>query len=312
MKSRIIIMKALIFVISLSLIPFTAFPKGGKRPPKRGKENKCTSSRYCTYGKMPLDRQNRMGLRWYINKKSKNRVWNDPGWCGPVAGMMALYGMKNHNPKVRFNSWLDHKTSKNYGVWRSGEDFDTDWKGGGTYAYDTYIGIKNLVNRARRTKSKYYDRKNSDFDNSKTIKDSIQRRKHIEYVSMCNQKVETKRTLLPNLRYDSAVKKRFQKVGYYEVLGDYIGCHALVINGYDGNRLIAYDPWGRVYTVAIENYLFARHSHNRVIADTNPRVTYIKYKKRDWLNFGHFVKHGGKKKEHTILIDRILFGIFQD
>jgi len=302
-------MKIKIFLISICLIPFSIFGGGSKKPPPVN-ENACTSSSYCTYGNMPLANQGSMRLRWYLNKKTGNKLYSDPGWCGPVAGMMALYGMKEHNKKVRYNSWLKNKTNWRYGVWQTGLGSKTDFKNGGTYSHNTYKHIKDLVNKASNTKSKYYTY-GSRTESAKSIKNSIKNKKHIEYLSMCLYKVENKRTLIANLNYDSKVKARYQQIGYYEVLGENEGCHALALNGYDGNRLIIYDPWGRVYTVNFENIFYGRETSSNVYASNRTRVTYGKYKKRNWLNFSAFVKRGGKKSEHTILTGRILFGIYQ-
>jgi hypothetical protein len=226
--------------------------------------------------------------------------------------MMALYGMKENNKGVRYNSWLANKTSWHYGVWKAGVDFKTDFKNGGTYTNDAYNGIRNLVKRASNTKSKYYHMGRSyPIDSGSSIKNSIKNRKHIEYVAMCKFKVKNKRTLVATMRYDSEIKRRKQQVGYYEVMGKNEGCHALALNGYDGNRLIIYDPWGRVYTVNVENIFYGHESGSRVYQMPRTRITYGKYKKRDWLNFNHFVEHGGKKGAHTILVQRIQFGIYQ-
>ncbi|RLA62796.1 MAG: hypothetical protein DRQ88_13230 [Epsilonproteobacteria bacterium] len=302
-------MKLLIIIFSLS--SFSLFAGGSKKPPPVN-ENACTSSSYCTYGKMPLANQGSMKLRWYLNSKTGNKVAMDPGWCGPVAGMMALYGMKEHNKNVRYNSWLKDRTEWRYGVWKSGVGFKTKFKDGGTYNSYASNHIRDLVNAATNTKSKYHSKGSYyPMDSGASIKNSIKNKKHIEYVSMCRYKVENKRTLVANINYDSKVKQRHQQVGYYEVLGKNEGCHALAINGYDGNRLIIYDPWGRAYTVNIENIFFGRESGSNVYPNPRTRVTYGRYKKRKWANFSHFVKHGGKKSSHTILTQRVQFGIYQ-
>ena len=242
-----------LFLISL-LLTLNAHAAGSKAPQKTG--NSCISDSFCTYGEMPLQNQGASTLLWYINDKEKIKVPSDPGWCGAVAGMMALYGMKNHNPKVKWNSWMDDKAENKYGVWKTGLDFKTDFKNGGTYSHLAYNAINNLLNKGSNYNSKFISYGSSSAS-SASIKDEIKAQKHVEYLSICQYKVEIKRTLSPDLNYSNEIKDRKAKVGYYEVIKELTGCHALALNGYDGNRLIIHDPWGRVYTVDMENIFYA-------------------------------------------------------
>ena len=292
------------------LLSFTSHGSGSKPPPEET-ANSCVSDKYCTYGDMPLQNQGAITLKWYLNKKESNMKMSDPGWCGPTAGMMALYGIKKHNPKVKWNSWMDDGTDNHYGVWRAGKDFKTDFKSGGTYNNNTEAAVKSLVDNAKNISAKFFSSQNAPIETSLSIKNEIKAQKHVEYLSICKYKVENKRTLIPNLNYSSEVQKRKSSIGYYEVVKDQDGCHALALNGYDGDRLIIHDPWGRVYTVDVESIFYGRESSTDVIADPRTRVTYGKMRKRTWDNFSHFMGHGGEQSSHTILTFRLKFAVYQ-
>ena len=87
----------------------------------------------------------------------------------------------------------------------------------------------------------------------------------------------------------------------------------IIVNGYDGDNLILYDPWGRIYTAKASNYLYAvekRFLSDKIISGSHrTRFTYGKKKKRDWLNFDHFIGNSGLKKYHNILNTKTNIGI---
>lgn len=299
--------KILLLIIFLT----NAHAAGG--PPKEQKTgNACVSDNFCTYGEMPLQNQGAVTLKWYINKKEKNwNVW-DPGWCGAVAGMMALYGINKHNRKIQWNSWMSDNPENKYGAWKTGLDFKTDFKKGGTYDGNAKAAIENLLNLAKNYKSKYFSVESSPIASSASIKNEIKTQKHVEYLSICKYNVENRRTIAPDLYFDKKIPERKAQIGYYEVLKEIKGCHALALNGYDGNRLIINDPWGRVYTVDFENIFYGSQSGNYIYAFPKTRVIYGKWKDRTWDNFSHFVQHGGEQGTHTILTNRIKFSIYEN
>jgi hypothetical protein len=304
---RFKLMKKIILGLSCFLVTLNSLAGGGPPAAQKG-GNACVSDNFCTYSEMPLQNQGALTLKWYINKKEKNWNLSDPGWCGAVAGMMAIYGMVKHNRKVKYNSWLDDKPDNHYGAWKTGVDFKTDFKKGGTYDGEASAAVQSLLNRATNYKSKYYSQGASGFDNSASIKNEIKAQKHVEYLSICKYGVENKRVITADLNQN--LKDRKAKVGYYEVLGKTNGCHALALNGYDGNKLIINDPWGRVYTVDFESIFYGSTGGN-IYAYPRTRVTYNKWMHRTWDNFSHFMGHGGEKGEHTILTGRIKFAIYQ-
>lgn len=298
--------KLIVFLFFLS----NAHAGGGSLPPEKT-GNACVSDNFCTYGEMPLQNQGAVTLKWYINDKQKNwNVW-DPGWCGAVAGMMALYGINKHNRKIKWNSWMDDNPENKYGAWKTGLEFKTDFKKGGTYDGNAKDAIEGLLNKATNYKSKYLSVENGPITNSLSVKNEIKAQKHVEYLSICKYKVENRRVITADLNLDQKVKERKAKVGYYEVLKEIDGCHALALNGYDGNKLIINDPWGRVYTVDFENIFYGSQSNNYVYALPKTRVTYGKMMARTWDNFSHFMGHGGEQGTHTILTNRIKFSIYQ-
>ncbi len=301
--------------INLGLICFlftlNSYASGGGPPKEQKTGNACVSDNFCTYGEMPLQNQGALTLKWYINKKEKNwNVW-DPGWCGAVSGMMALYGINKHNRKIKWNSWMDDNPENKYGAWKTGLDFKTNFKNGGTYDSNASTAIQNLLNKATNYKSKYFSIEYSPIASSASVKNEIKAQKHVEYLSICKYKVENRRTITADLNLDQKVKERKAQVGYYEVLKEINGCHALAMNGYDGNKIIINDPWGRVYTVDFENIFYGSQSGNYVYALPRTRVIYGKMMHRTWDNFSHFMAHGGEQKNHTILINRIKFSIYE-
>jgi hypothetical protein len=85
----------------------------------------------------------------------------------------------------------------------------------------------------------------------------------------------------------------------------------LALNGYDGDKLIIYDPWGRVYTVSMDSIFYGRQGSNAVFADPRTRVIYGNYKTRTWDNFNHYVTGSGEQKTQTLLTHRIKFRVSQ-
>lgn len=206
---------------------------------------------------------------------------------------------------------MDDNPENKYGAWKTGLDFKTDFKKGGTYNSNASAAIQNLLNKATNYKSKYYSSENSPIASSASVKNEIKAQKHVEYLSICKYKVENRRTITADLNLDQKVKERKAQVGYFEVLKEIDGCHALALNGYDGNKLIINDPWGRVYTVDFENIFYGSQSGNNIYALPRTRVIYGKMMHRTWDNFSHFMGHGGEKSTHTILTNRIKFSIYE-
>ena len=298
------------------------FSFGGNRFQEDGPfENSCVSREVCTYGKMPLQRQGSMMLRWYLNEKEDLSVRSDPGWCGAVAGMMAVYGLRAHNPHIKWNDWPDllptskvKSRNRHFGVWRTGLIFKTDFENGGTYGHHAADALRDMWDKVENEKWKYYSNERYlPLWSSETLKKDIYQNKHVSYVGVSKEEVKIVRSLSTNARYDENVKERFMEVGYYEVPVQREGGHALVINGYDGGKIILYDPWGRIYTVDVTNYLYAvekGYLSNRTLSGSHrSRFTYYKKKKRDWLNFDHFIGNSGLKKYHNILNTKTNIGI---
>ena len=137
-------MSRIVFIIFVSLlfklgsVSYEARAFGGNRfsgEEPGFSENQCRSNLTCTYGDMPLQRQGAIMLRWFLNEKEQLSVKSDPGWCGAVAGMMAIYGLKAHNPGIKWNSWPDEvpsekvkKKNRYYGVWKTGKLFKTNFE----------------------------------------------------------------------------------------------------------------------------------------------------------------------------------------
>jgi len=314
----------LFLALFFELIGIDSFAFGGNR--FRGNEvsdfeNQCKSDLTCTYGKMPLQRQGAIMLRWYLNEKEQLSVKSDPGWCGAVAGMMAIYGLKAHNPHVKWNAWPDKVPSKRikkngryYGVWKTGKLFKTNFEKGGTYGHHAASGLQNMWDNLEGVNWKHFSNERYlPLWSTETLKQDILEKKHVSYVGISKEKVKIVRSLSPKVVYDEKVKKRFLDVGYFEVPISREGGHALVINGYDGQNLILYDPWGRIYTAKASNYLYAVEKgfiSDKVISGSHrTRFTYGKKKKRDWLNFDHFIQNSGLVRYHNILTTKTNIGL---
>tara|TARA_Y100001954_G_scaffold93508_1_gene102413 strand:+ start:527 stop:1501 length:975 start_codon:yes stop_codon:yes gene_type:complete len=314
----------LFFTLKLSLEINTAFAFGGNSfsgDDSAYSENQCRSEVACTYGNMPLQRQGSIMLRWYLNEKEQLSVKSDPGWCGAVAGMMALYGLKAHNPQIKWNSWPDEvpfkrikKKNLHYGVWKTGKLFKTNFEKGGTYGHHAALGLQNIWDNLEGAKWKHYSNERYlPLWSTETLKQDILEKKHVSYVGISKEKVKIVRSLSPQIFYDDEIKKRYLDVGYFEVPVSREGGHALVINGYDGDHLILYDPWGRIYTAKASNYLYAVEKgflSDKVISGSHrTRFTYGKKKKRNWMNFSHFIEHAGEFRFHNILMTKTNIGL---
>ncbi len=292
-----------------------------RRDKYRPSENNCLSKVSCTYSRMPLQRQGAIMLKWYLNEKESLSVKSDPGWCGAVAGMMAVYGLRVHNPNVKWDDWPDNvpvskikKSNRYYGVWKIGQSFKTNFENGGTYGHHAADALRNMWDKVKGYSWKHFSNERYlPIWSTKTLKEDIYKKKHVSYIGVSKEEVKIVRSLSTSVRYDKEVKERFMNVGYYEVPVKREGGHALVINGYDGGKIILYDPWGRIYTVDIVNYLYAVEkgfiSNKTLSGSHRSRFSHHKKIKRDWLNFNHFIENAGLKKYHNILNTKTNIGI---
>jgi len=308
----------IILIVSIFSLVMPVFGKGGKR--KITGDNACKSSKLCTYSRMPLIKQGGRTLKWYIQKRTGNwSLIGDTGWCGATSLGMGWMGISTHNPKIRWNSWLDSKPKSNEYVWQAGQDSQTDWEDGGTYQGDAADGIKKRlrgISKKTRERYVYQDYPMNPILGEKEIKAKIRKYKSVAYAGLARVKVKYVRTLSPALNFEKKIKQRFQKVGYYEQMGDTAGFHAVMINGYDGRTIIVYDPWGRVYTVSMWSYVFAQRSYhpdfqNLMRANSRTRLRYRKIRQWDFGNFSKFVTRGAMPKTQTHLTSILFFSAHQ-
>ena len=91
-------------------------------------------------------------------------------------------------------------------------DFKTDFKKGGTYDSNAKAAIESLLNKATNYKSKYFSMEYNPIASSISVKNEIKNQKHVEYLSICEYKVEIKRTLAADLNYNQEIRPAMQKL----------------------------------------------------------------------------------------------------
>jgi hypothetical protein len=239
----------------------------------------CPSKSFCVSAKMPLFNTLDYNFLKYLREKTRIPINRDYGYCSPVAQAMFLSGLKLEAPKVKFDNFLDGLTDQNISakgpevIYNVGQETGTDWKNGGTN------GFVNLwYARKLNYKVKNYKRKESED----ALEHLIAGTKAEKFKNLIKKH---KMTFLVNLSQYQGVGHKINSVDCsknpceinYTKGFIYLrkGSHTVVINGYEGDYLKIYDPWGRIYNVRIDRQ-FILFGHRAFLFHMNGSSGYVK------------------------------------
>lgn len=197
---------------------------------------RCQSSSRCLYLSTPAYAQSASELASYVGRKLQISNYRDPGLCVPTAGAMALKGILNERHALTRlnNTFLESIPSKQWYeiVYKIGVDSNTDFINGGTWNGNMFFSFQDYFFRTVPKKSLFY-----------------------HYDGM----LPDEHTLITNSAMINSIKdKKFmyfigadalKKEGSYGWAYD--SGHAMVIKGFDGDRLHIQDPWGMDYFARI-------------------------------------------------------------
>ena len=220
-------------------------------PPKLN--GRCQSAYRCFFARMPTYQQDDSGLETYIGNRIGTTNYRDPGLCAPTAAAMILRAVvdeRDSRTKLN-NNFLENLSSRFWyeTVYQIGLDSYTDFDDGGTNPYNIYVSFGRYFERTVSTKGISLSwgtpwAKSANVTNQDII-NLIKSKKPAIYIGVD--------ALDQQEAYVDGIRKT-----WYEVNG---GGHALVIKGFDGDRLHIQDPWGMEYFARLQDENFATYSN---------------------------------------------------
>jgi hypothetical protein len=225
-------------------------------PTNTGLHSRCQSNSRCLFARMPIYDQDAIGLENYIGNKIGISDYRDSGLCAPTAAAMVLRAAldERHEQTKLNNSFLTNIPQRSWydTVYQIGVDSYTDFERGGTYSIDIFNSFYNYFIDTEAFKSLYLSMEYSAFSNDYFI-DLIKKKKPAIYISLL-----------------ALQKKEAYENGKKKIWFEYTGkAHAVVLKGFDGNRLHIQDPWGMDHFSRINTEHFARFS------DVSPEVNSV-------------------------------------
>jgi hypothetical protein len=188
------------------------------------------------YISTPTYSQSAIELANYVGRKLQITSYNDPGLCVPTSGAMAMKGiLHERSSQTRLNNFfLESFPSKQWYeiVYKIGEDSGTDFINGGTWTANMFFTFQGYFSAtvAKKGLSYHYEglelEKYTEISNSELI-NSIKAKKFMYVIGA------------------DALKK----TGTASWIRD--SGHAMLIKGFDGDRLHIQDPWGMDYFARI-------------------------------------------------------------
>lgn len=197
---------------------------------------RCQSHNRCLYQSIPVYNQSAPELANYIGRKLKISHYEDPGLCVPTSAAMLIKAMvgESHAQTQLNHYFLESLPSKQWTevVYRIGVDSGTDFINGGTWVQNWHNALKSYLSQTKAKRHKLYHTEGMEnfraAINSAQIISAIKDKKFI-YV---------------------AAAVSFSKEANSQAY-TYSSGHALVIKGFDGDRLHIQDPWGMDYFTRI-------------------------------------------------------------
>ena len=183
----------------------------------------CSSSSFCVHGEMPLYSQADKGFLKAIGQSK------DKGYCGAGSSAMIFktYFSNLASPK-------DGSTSRSFAsndpavvIKAAGQLVKTNFKKGGTTNKDSVMGFRNFL---RFTTQRHYGKSYPNYYNHSTPR-----------------------------RGDTISKTKFKEDKFIGQL--WVGKnHFVVLNGYQDDKFVIYDPWKRIYNVKLSNKKYLTHA----------------------------------------------------
>lgn len=229
-------MKKLIFA-TMILASFNTFSQ----------DPRCQSGTICTYSKMPLMRQSDPTFLQFVARRTGQdpAKYRDPGLCATTAGSMAVTAIMREKAQTTASAsgllarWLS-MTPEN-SSFLLGQQIGTDFVKGGTKTREMFNGYKSFFQFSRAQKYQlsssgvtFWDNLFDRYDeySQESLINNIRNNKHVLQASFVGTVKKEKRVLWTTIKWNSPANG-----------------HSVIINGFDGNRLKAFDPWGYMYPV---------------------------------------------------------------
>lgn len=214
---------------------------------------RCQSAYRCFFAGMPAYQQDASGLESYVGNRIGVSNYKDPGLCAPTAAAMvlsAVVGERDSRTKLN-NAFLENLPSRSWyeTVYQIGLDSYTNFYYGGTDPYNIYYSFGKYFERTVATKSISLSWGTSWAQDANVTNQDI--------INLIKSKKPALYIGVDALDQQEAYVGGRRKI-WYEVNGP---GHALVIKGFDGDRLHIQDPWGMDHFARLQNENFATYSN---------------------------------------------------
>ena len=214
---------------------------------------RCQSTYRCFFARMPAYQQDDTGLENYIGNRIGRTNYRDPGLCAPTAAAMVLRAVvdeRDSRTKLN-NTFLENLSSRFWyeTVYQIGLDSYTNFNYGGTNPYNVYASFGKYFERTVATQGLSLSwgtpwAQGANVTNQDII-NLIKSKKPAIYIGVYALDQQ-----------EANVDGR--RKTWYEVNGP---GHALVIKGFDGDRLHIQDPWGMDHFARLQDENFATYSN---------------------------------------------------
>jgi hypothetical protein len=218
--------------------------------------SRCQSTSRCFFSRMPIYQQNYSGLESYIGNKIGVANYQDAGICAPTSAAMMLRAVVDEkDARTRLNNtFLENLPYKSWyeTVYQVGVDAGTDFRNGGTSTANIYYALRDYF---------YYTAAYKDFDLAHLGSGTdLSQYSNSDVINL----IKTNKPA-----FFIGTSARLKRSGYVDgVLRNWHErddrAHALVIKGFDGDRLHLQDPWGMDHFARIQNENFASYSRGAV------------------------------------------------
>lgn len=219
-------------------------------PGPQALHKRCQSEQRCWYSKMPVYAQDSGELETYVGSMVHIPGYQDPGLCVPTSAAMLLRAVldERNSQTVLNNSFLSGVQSKPWvqTVYKIGVDIGTDFVNGGAPVGGVDIKFRE-----------YFSKTKAKIGLIQVAEGTVGSRSTMSNAELIQAIRTRKFGFLIGVDF-SLKKKNTKNVEWYEPIN---GGHALVIKGYDWDRLHLQDPWGMDYFVRVETENVAHTVH---------------------------------------------------
>jgi hypothetical protein len=211
--------------------------------------SRCQSAYRCFYANMPVYIQNADALEAYVGDKIGVSNYTDAGLCAPTSAAMLLTAvLKERNWQTSLNnSFLESVDTRPWyeTVYEIGVEASTDFRNGGTSLYSIYYAFDYYFQSTVAHKGLYLTLQSSWPQNDYVSNQDI--------INLIKSKKSGFFTVVDALQKNETTVNGIKKIWYQNAAN----VHAVVIKGFDGDRMHIQDPWGMDHFARLEHESFA-------------------------------------------------------